>query len=186
MGGLDVIEQDHVFQLHGVAHHAVCAHQSAAADEGAVAHLRFRPDDAGAAQIGRGSHGGGFMHPHLGGNFVVILQRGAEGEDEILDARQRLPGVGELREVVFGKGVAQVEQVFYSQHDDLLVLLYSVCLDNVCLDKTDCHGCAAPAQCHGILHGAIVAPPTGFVNMFKNCLQGGHLHLALSALQYGQ
>ena len=43
-----------------------------------------------------------------------------------------------------------------------------------------------PAQCHGILHGAIVAPPPGFVNMFKNCLQGGHLHLKFDALQYGQ
>ena len=43
-----------------------------------------------------------------------------------------------------------------------------------------------PAQCHGILHGAIVAPPPAFVNMFKNCLQGGHLHLKFDALQYGQ
>ena len=43
-----------------------------------------------------------------------------------------------------------------------------------------------PTQCHGILLGAIVAPPPAFVNMFKNCLQGGHLHLKFDALQYGQ
>ncbi len=41
MRHLYIVEQDHVFQLRGVAHHAVIANQRAAADEGTGAHLRL-------------------------------------------------------------------------------------------------------------------------------------------------
>ena len=120
VGGLHAVKEDDVFQFHGVAHHAPGAHQGAAPDEGAVAHLRLRADDAGAAQVGSGGHGGGFMHPDLGGNLVVPLQSGAYGEDEVLYAYQGLPGIGELGKIVLGDGVIQVKQVFYSQHNGLL------------------------------------------------------------------
>ena len=105
MGGLYVVEQDDIFQFHRVAYHAVCTHQCAAPDKGTVAHLCFRADDAGGAQIGRGSHGGGFVHPHLGCHLVIALQGGTNGQNEVLYARQSLPGIGELCQILPGDGV---------------------------------------------------------------------------------
>ena len=70
MGGLDVVKEDHVLQLHGVAHHGLLAHDGAAPDEGAVADLRLVVDDAGAADVGGGEHLGVLGDPHvLGGGW---------------------------------------------------------------------------------------------------------------------
>ena len=80
VGNLDVIEQDRVFQLYGIADHAVFAHQGGAADEGAVAHLGPRADDAGRAQEGGRGDRGGFMYPD-GGRYlrIVLAQGGTQG-----------------------------------------------------------------------------------------------------------
>ena len=109
MGGLDVIEEDDVLQLHAVAHDAVRAHKGAAADEGAVAHLGVGTDDAGRSQIRGGEHLRRLMHPDVLADLLVILaQRGTEAEDERLDALERLPRVGELREVILRQRMIEV------------------------------------------------------------------------------
>ena len=80
VGNLHVVKKNCVFQLHGIAHHAVFAHQGGAADEGAVAHFGARADDAGRAQKGGGGDCGGLMYPDGGGHFrIVLAQCGAEG-----------------------------------------------------------------------------------------------------------
>ena len=118
MGRLHAVKEDDVLQLHGVAHHAARAHQGAAPDERAVAHLRVRADDARPAQIGRGRDLGGLMYPHVrGGAFVVRAQRRAEGQDQVGDAGQRLPGIGEAGEIVPRQRVVQVKQVLNGIHD---------------------------------------------------------------------
>ena len=108
VGDLDVVEENCVLQLHGVAHHAVGAHQRTAPDEGAVPDFRARADDAGGTQIGRGGHGGGFMDPDGGGNFPVALKLRAEGENQFLDPAQGLPGIFKPGEIFSRKGMGQV------------------------------------------------------------------------------
>ena len=48
---LYVVKQNNVLQLYGVPYYAVCANQSGASDEGAVAYLGVGSDDTGCAQI---------------------------------------------------------------------------------------------------------------------------------------
>ena len=72
VGSLDIVEENYVFQLHGVANNAVGTYQGAAPDEGTVAHLGAGADDAGSPQIGRGSHDGGIVYPNRGGNLRVV------------------------------------------------------------------------------------------------------------------
>ena len=73
VGDLDIVEEDHVFQLYGVAHHAVFANQGAAPDESAVPDFCTGPDDAGGTQKGRRGYSGGFVYPNLGLYFFVIV-----------------------------------------------------------------------------------------------------------------
>ena len=117
VGRLYAVEQDDVLQLHGVAHHAARAHQGAAPDERAVAHLRVRADDARSAQEGRGRDPGGLMYPHVrGGAFVVRSQRRAEGQDQVGDAGQRLPGIGKAGQIIPRQRVCQVKQIMNGIH----------------------------------------------------------------------
>ena len=119
VGRLHAVEQDDVLQLHGVAHHAVVAHQGAAADERAVAHLRACADDAGCAQIGGGRHHGGLVYPNLRRTLrKVRLQCGPQLPDQVTDAGQRLPGIGEARQIRRCTGMGQVEQVLNGIHDN--------------------------------------------------------------------
>ena len=113
VGGLDVVEEDNVFQLHRVAHHTVGSHQGGAPDKGTVAHLGFGADDAGGAQVGGGGHHGGFVDPDVLLGLAVLLrgELAAQGEDQILDAVQGLPGVLKLPEIIPGQGVGQIQQV---------------------------------------------------------------------------
>ena len=48
----DVVEQDHIFQLAGIADDGVFAHDRIAAHEGTLAQLRAMVNDAGAGDIG--------------------------------------------------------------------------------------------------------------------------------------
>ena len=73
VGHLDVVEQDHVFQLRGVAHHAVVAHQGVAPDEGAGTHLGLVADDAGAADVGGGEDRGVPGDPDVLRDLGVIV-----------------------------------------------------------------------------------------------------------------
>ena len=112
MGGLHVVEQYHVLQLAAVAHHAVRAHQRRAADERAVAHLRLGADDAGRAQVCRREDLRRLVDPHVLADLLVILAQGRpQREYEILDALQRLPGIGELGQVIFREGVIEVVEI---------------------------------------------------------------------------
>ena len=107
-----MVEENDVFQLHGVADDAVGADERAGADECAVAHLGLRADDARRAEIGRGKDLRGLMHPDVLGDFLVILaQRRSQLEDEILDALQRLPGIGELREIILCQRMVEIIEV---------------------------------------------------------------------------
>ena len=112
VGGLHVVEQDHVFQLHGIAHHAVGPHQGRAPDKRTVAHLSLRPNDAGRPQIGCGEHHRRFMHPDLGGGLVIFLrrQRSPQGQDQLLDPVQGLPGVLKSRQILPCQGVGEVQK----------------------------------------------------------------------------
>lgn len=110
VGRLHPVEQDDVLQLHGVAHHAAVAHQCAAPDERAVAHLRTGADDARRPQIGRGCHRGRLMHPYLRRRLSEVLpQRRAQLPDQLADAGQRLPRVGEPRQIGPRSGVGQIK-----------------------------------------------------------------------------
>lgn len=111
--GLDVVEEDHVFQLHRIAHYTVGSHQSGTPDEGAVAYLGLRTDDAGCAQVGGGGHHGGFVDPDVLLGLAVLLsgELAAQGEDQVLDAVQGLPGVLKLPEIIPRQGVGQIEQI---------------------------------------------------------------------------
>ena len=113
VGGLDVIKENDVLQLHRVAHHAVGAHQSRAPDKGAVTHLSLRPDDAGCAQIGGRRYNGGLVDPDVLLGLAVLLrgELAAQGEDQLLDAVQGLPGILKLAEVFPRHGVGQIEQL---------------------------------------------------------------------------
>ena len=112
MGHLYVVKQDHIFQLHRVSHHTIRAYQRAAADKGAVAHLRAGADDAGRAQKRCGRHRGSLMNPDSGGHFpVAFAQLGAKGENQSFDAAQRLPGIVKSGKVLPGNGVGQIIQL---------------------------------------------------------------------------
>ena len=108
-----MVKENDIFQLHGVAHHAVGAHQSTAPDEGAVAHLGVGADDAGSAQIGRGENLGGFVNPDLRLPLLILLriQVGAKGQDQLLDTLQCLPGIGELAQIICGNGVVKIIKI---------------------------------------------------------------------------
>ena len=119
MGHLHVVEEDHVLQLGGVAHHAVVAHQGAAPDEGALAHLGAVADDAGAVDIGGGEDGGVLGDPHVGGGVVILrlAEGGAQGQDQVGDAGERLPGIGELLQIFACRRVGQVIHILNMPHD---------------------------------------------------------------------
>ena len=113
MGRLDVVEQDDVLQLDRVADHAVRADERRAPDERAVAHLGLGADDAGRAQIGRRHDLGGLVHPDLGRDLVVFrrVKLCAQLENAVLDARERLPRIGELREVLPRQRMRQIIEI---------------------------------------------------------------------------
>ena len=96
VGGLNIVKEDHVFQLHGVAHHSLLADDSAAADERAVPNLRLMVDDAGPADVGRGEHFGVFCNPDILAGVVILIQgQGcAQGLDVVAQLTQNFPGVG--------------------------------------------------------------------------------------------
>ena len=82
MGDLDVVEEDHVFQFHRVAYHAVFSYQGRTPDESAVADFRVGTDDAGGTKECGRSHGGSLMYPDGGGNFGVFFAQGRpQGQD---------------------------------------------------------------------------------------------------------
>ena len=119
VGDLNVVKEDDVLQLHGVAHHAVFAHQCGAPDEGAVADLGVRADDAGGTEIGGGEDRGGLVDPDGGGDFrEVLAQSGAEREDQLLNALEGLPGVFVARQIIGGDGVSQIVKVTGFEHID--------------------------------------------------------------------
>ena len=118
--GLNVIEEDDVLQLRGVADHTVGADESRAADEGALAHLGVGADDARSAEISGVKDLGGLVHPHLRRTLLIIVaQRRAESDDHVLDALERFPRICKLREIVLREGVIKVIQIFDSIHYSL-------------------------------------------------------------------
>ena len=95
MGHLHLIEENHVFQLCGIADHRSLSHDGAAPDKGTVAHLGFLIDDERAIQAGRGSHFRAFRNPDVSPPFLITVFRKAVSQldDKILDLRQNLPGI---------------------------------------------------------------------------------------------
>ena len=102
------------FQLHAVAHHGARAHQRAAPDEGAVAHLRLGTDDAGRAEKCGGRDLGGLCHPYPRLGLVVFVggQALAQLHNKILQLVQHLPGPLLALEQRGGQGVGEIEQFF--------------------------------------------------------------------------
>ena len=90
---LDVVEQDDVFQLAGVADDGVFADDGIAADKCALAQLRTVVDDAGACNIGAVKDLGIARDPDVLAALLILVRRkrGAELKNEISDVRQRLP-----------------------------------------------------------------------------------------------
>ena len=121
MRGLDVVEQDDVLELHGVADDGVLADDGAAADEGAVADLRAVVDDAGRAEVGGGEDLRVLGDPDALGGVVKFLrvERGAELQDEALDLVEHLPGVGLALEELLCDRLVQIEQVLDFYHGAL-------------------------------------------------------------------
>ena len=113
VGGLNFVEENGVLQLCRVAYHAVGAHQSGAPDKGTVAYLGLGSDDAGCAQIGGRRYNGGLMDPDVLPGLAVLLrgELATQGEDQLLDTVQSLPGVLKLAEVLPRHGVGQIEQL---------------------------------------------------------------------------
>jgi hypothetical protein len=95
VGDLHPVEQDHVLELHGIAHDDVFPDDGAAADEGAVPHLGAVVDDTGSFDPGAGVHPGVFGDPDVFRRMVELLrgEGGTQGEDEPRDMLQDLPGV---------------------------------------------------------------------------------------------
>ena len=89
------IEENHVFQLCGIADHRSLSHDGAAPHKGTVAHLRILIDDERAVQAGRGSHFRAFRDPDVFPPFLITVFRKAVSQldDKILDLRQNLPGI---------------------------------------------------------------------------------------------
>ena len=95
VGNLDIVKENHIFQLRGVAHHAVGPHQGVAPDKGPGAHLGLRPDDAGPCNKVVGVNFGGFVDPHLFLGVVVLLLGEVLPQlpDKGADFWQSLPGI---------------------------------------------------------------------------------------------
>ena len=95
MGHLHLIEENHVFQLCGIADHRSLSHDGAAPYKGTVAHLGILIDDERAIQAGRGSHFRAFRNPDVFPPFLITVFRKAVSQldDKILDLRQNLPGI---------------------------------------------------------------------------------------------
>ena len=114
MRRLHPVKENHVFQFHGVAHHAVCAHQRGTPDKRAVAHFRLRTDDARPVQGRGGGDDGAPMRPDGGEPFYILLsQRGSQREKKRPQSVQRLPGIAELSQKVPRQGVGQVKKRLY-------------------------------------------------------------------------
>ena len=118
MRRLDVIKQDNVFQLAGVADDGVLAHDRIAAHKGALAQLGAVVNDAGAGDIGTVKDLGIARDPDVLAALLVLLcrERRAELKNKISDLRQRLPRIGLARKQRGRNRLAQVEQVLYRHH----------------------------------------------------------------------
>ena len=87
VGSLNVVEENDVFELNGVADNAVRADESRASDESAVSYFCFGADDAGCAEVSGLKNLGGLVNPNAFGSLLVIAAEcGAELEDKVLDA----------------------------------------------------------------------------------------------------
>lgn len=115
---LDVVEQDDVFQLTGVADDGVFADDGIAADKRALAQLRTVVDDAGAGNIGAVKDLGIARDPDVLAALLILVRRkrGAELKNEIPDVRQRLPRIGLARKQRRCDRFAQIEQVLNRHH----------------------------------------------------------------------
>ena len=72
---------------------------------------------AGGAQISGGEDGGGLVDPDGGGDLgVVLAQLGSQGQDQILDALQSLPGIFKACQIRSRHGVAQIVKITGFQH----------------------------------------------------------------------
>ena len=118
MRRLDVVEQDHIFQLAGIADDGVFAHDRIAAHEGTLAQLRAMVNDAGAGDIGAVKNLGIARDPDILAALLVFLrrERRAELKNKVSDLRQRFPRIGLARKQRGRDRLAQVEQVLYRHH----------------------------------------------------------------------
>ena len=145
VGHLDIVENDHIFQFYGVAYHAIAAHKGAAPDKGAMPHFGFRTDDAGRADKSGRSDLCAAVSPYLRSNLGIFVRRQltAQRDDHLLDALQRLPGIGKAGEVIRRQGVAQVVEIMDLAHSirpfcELLltyVLYHSCALESIFFER---------------------------------------------------
>ena len=74
-------------------------------------------DDAGAADVGGGGDGGGLMHPDRGCDLgIVVAKAGADGQDQLLDALQCLPGIFKFSQIATGQGMIQIIKLLRCEH----------------------------------------------------------------------
>ena len=86
VGSLNVVEENDVLELNGVADNAVRADESRASDESAVSYLCFGSDDAGCAEVCGLKNLCGLVNPNaLCSLLVVVAEGGTELEDKVLD-----------------------------------------------------------------------------------------------------
>ena len=113
MRHLHLIEQDHIFQLRGIAHHSAFPHQGVAADESAVAYFRILSDDGRSMDIGRRRYFRGSGNPHVFASFFIFLRIKSfpKLQDKRSDLRQRFPGIGQPFKKIRRNRLIQVIQV---------------------------------------------------------------------------
>ena len=77
-----------------------------------MAHLSGFADDAGCAQISGGSDRCGFVYPDLRGDFDIIRSEGgAQGENELFDAFEGLPGISKAFQPFARQGMRKIKEV---------------------------------------------------------------------------
>ena len=113
MRSLYVIEEYHVFELHGVADNAVSAYERTAADECAVAYLGAVIYDAGSPYIGGGEDLCVLRNPDILARMIeFVLREGfPNGKNGIRDSGKRLPGIFTGGEQLACTGLGKIKQI---------------------------------------------------------------------------
>ena len=92
---LNVIKQDDIFQLRGVAYYGAIPYYGAASYECAVPDLSVFTDDNRPVEIRGRKNNGGLGRPNIFLDLLVFIlrQRRAQGQNKFLNMRKSFPGI---------------------------------------------------------------------------------------------